>query len=313
MMPRFLGLSAGQRPQEARWQVGLSAKPVFAYAPHTGCVKTVALSHDGQLLASGSTDEHIKLYDLKKRKELGDLLHHQGAVTGLQFHGRTHLLSSSNDGNMCVWRCKDWECLKTLAGHKQSINDLALHPTGRLALTVSRDRTMRTWNMLKGRCAYITRLPAEAIAVVWSPDGTHYVTLGAKKATIYSVQAIEEKCHVDSPYGALHAAAFLTNDLLALGTDDGHLLLATLSDVTASRALQLHPTRIKALQVVPSPFKKDSQWLISAASDGSIKVWDVDTLLKAEDVEEACILSLDTYCRLTCLDAVSLIAPVTEE
>ena len=58
--------------------MSLTLTPVFAYAPHAGCVKSVAMSGNGSLLASGSTDEHVKLYNLRTRRELGDLIQHDG-------------------------------------------------------------------------------------------------------------------------------------------------------------------------------------------------------------------------------------------
>jgi protein MAK11 len=49
----------------------------FTDHSHAGCVKCVAISHKG-VLASGSTDETIRLLDIKRNKELGSLVHHNG-------------------------------------------------------------------------------------------------------------------------------------------------------------------------------------------------------------------------------------------
>ena len=43
-------------------------------------MKTVAVSNKG-VLASGSTDETIRLLNLKKQRELGSLVHHSGIFT----------------------------------------------------------------------------------------------------------------------------------------------------------------------------------------------------------------------------------------
>lgn len=39
------------------------------------------------------------------------------------------------------------------------MNDLAVHPSGKLALSVGHDRTLRIWNLMAGRCAFITQRP----------------------------------------------------------------------------------------------------------------------------------------------------------
>jgi len=49
----------------------------FTDHSHTASVKTVAISTNG-IAASGSSDESIKLFNLRKRVEIGTLLHHKG-------------------------------------------------------------------------------------------------------------------------------------------------------------------------------------------------------------------------------------------
>jgi len=37
-----------------------------------------------------------------------------------------------------------------------AVSFLAVHPSGKLALSVGKDKTLRTWNLVKGRPAYTT-------------------------------------------------------------------------------------------------------------------------------------------------------------
>jgi protein MAK11 len=54
-------------------------KPIFVFPAHISCVKAVAASpQGGRWLASGGTDEIIKVWDLRRKKELGSLQQHQG-------------------------------------------------------------------------------------------------------------------------------------------------------------------------------------------------------------------------------------------
>lgn len=53
--------------------------PVFIFPAHVSCIKAVAASpHGGKWLATGSADEIIKVWDLRRRKEIGGLMHHEG-------------------------------------------------------------------------------------------------------------------------------------------------------------------------------------------------------------------------------------------
>jgi protein MAK11 len=54
-------------------------KPIFAFPAHVSCIKAVASSpQGGKWLATGSADEIIKIWDLRRRKEIGGLMHHEG-------------------------------------------------------------------------------------------------------------------------------------------------------------------------------------------------------------------------------------------
>ncbi|KAJ3510711.1 hypothetical protein NLJ89_g4523 [Agrocybe chaxingu] len=54
-------------------------KPIFIFPAHVSCIKAVAASpQGGKWLATGSADEIIKVWDLRRRKEIGGLMHHEG-------------------------------------------------------------------------------------------------------------------------------------------------------------------------------------------------------------------------------------------
>ena len=71
-----------------------------------------------------------RVYNISKKTELGTLLQHDGTITALQFCGKAHLLSGSEDGMICIWQTVDWVCMKTLVGHKAGINSITVHPSG---------------------------------------------------------------------------------------------------------------------------------------------------------------------------------------
>lgn len=51
-----------------------------------------------------------------------------------------------------------FQCEKTLRGHKGPVLSVSVHPSGKLALSVGKDKTMYTWNLINGRKAYVTSL-----------------------------------------------------------------------------------------------------------------------------------------------------------
>jgi protein MAK11 len=55
-------------------------KPTFIFPAHLSCIKAVAASPGGKWLATGAADEVIKVWDLRRRKEVGGLVQHEGIV-----------------------------------------------------------------------------------------------------------------------------------------------------------------------------------------------------------------------------------------
>ncbi|KJE90571.1 hypothetical protein CAOG_01869 [Capsaspora owczarzaki ATCC 30864] len=280
--------------------IALQLVAKYVYPAHTGCIKAVALG-GGRLLATGSTDETIKLYDIDRKKELGFMIKHEGSITALEFVKDSHLLSASDDGAVCIWRTKDWECLRMMKGHQGPINAIAVHPTGALALTVSKDKHMRTWNLLKGRCAFVTNLKAEFDLVKWAPDGDRYMLITNKTVALYRVEDGEQVLKIECKRRIL-AACFIDNDHLAVGGEEDAISILSLRDGKVLQTIKGHSNRVRGLTVLPHPSNATSVLLVSASSDCFIKVWNVDPAAKnVHQTAKDCLVQEYTGGRLTCL------------
>ena len=66
------------------------------------------------MLALGGFSEIIKLYDLRTKREQGELMEHTGSITFLKFYKTTYVISGSEDGTVIIWRVKDWVPLHKL-------------------------------------------------------------------------------------------------------------------------------------------------------------------------------------------------------
>lgn len=167
--------------------------PVFHFTPHTQSIRCLAQSK--RYLVSGSNDEHIRIYDLQKRKELGTLMKHEGNVTALEFFDSKWLLSAGDDGKIFVWRTSDWEVFGELKGHRDGgINDIAIHPSGKIAISAGNDRTLRLWNLMTCRKASVLKVGRDTPRKVrWSSkesdDAAHFVVGFDKRIQVYSSQS----------------------------------------------------------------------------------------------------------------------------
>jgi protein MAK11 len=60
-------------------RISVNLKPIFIFPAHVSCVKAVSGSPmGGKWLATGSVDEIVKVWDLRRRKEVGGLMRHEG-------------------------------------------------------------------------------------------------------------------------------------------------------------------------------------------------------------------------------------------
>merc|ERR1712168_302443 len=273
-------------------------KPRFTDQGHTGCIKTVSCG--GRYMASGSTDETIRLFDMKKHVEVGTLVEQDGSITSLVFCGTTHMLSGSEDGTICIWKTKSWELEKVMKGHKGAVNSLSVHPSGRLALSVSKDKSIRTWNLLTGRTAFTTGIKEVGEIVSWSPAGDTYAIVVGAKVTIYKIKGVTEPIVYKCDKYIL-AATFINESVLLLAGESEDIILYDIAKKIVVQRLSAHKVRTKDVAVVSHPNEENKLLLFTVASDGNLKAW----LLNENDLgEDACLLSsldMPDSIRPTCL------------
>lgn len=65
---------------------------------------------------------------------------------------------------------------------------ITVHPSGKLALSIGRDKSLKTWNLIKGRSGFITNLKGIADSVGWSTDGNYYAVAIANRLDVYSLE-----------------------------------------------------------------------------------------------------------------------------
>lgn len=157
----------------------------FTNHAHCGSIRSVASS--SKYLVSGSIDEVIHIISMKHRIESGTLVSHTGTITALEFLRSAFLFSASEDGNIGIWNTRKWECDKILRGHKDAVNSLSIHSSGKLLISVSKDKTLRTWNLVKGRCAYIVNLKDVSHQVLWSPSGVYFAVVFNDRIDMYDI------------------------------------------------------------------------------------------------------------------------------
>jgi protein MAK11 len=264
----------------------LAAAPAFALRAHDGCVRAIA--GGGALLATCGSDHTISVYNVRKMREQGKLLQEGGgaALHCLAFFGDTHLVSGGGDGEMCIWRASDWECLLRMKGHKGAIHAIAIHPSGRAALSVAADSKLMLWNLTTGKCNYTTALAVPARMVAWVLDGEAYMYDTRRALVLYALRSgalLHSFAHDNAP--ALSMAA-VGSELLISGDEAGSIRVWSLTSGGCLATAQAHERRVKALAVVQPQYHggaasdaggadtpAEHATFVTASSDGTLSVW----------------------------------------
>ncbi|KAK5577116.1 hypothetical protein RB653_002054 [Dictyostelium firmibasis] len=260
---------------EEGFEVDLQMK--YGYSSHTGCVK--ALASTKNVLVSSSTDETLKVYDLKRGVEFGQLSKHEGFVTSIQFYKNTHMFAGSMDNTISVWRVSDWECLKIMSGAKGAINSISIHPSGKVALSVSKDRRLFLWDLTKGTSAHFLKFKTEGFIVQWSPSGDHYAVVFKDKVVVYNSSNFEELVSLDFNLQVLAIKFFDDNTLMVGGEDKLLTFIDYKNGGKITKQLMGHENRIKGIDTLK--FKGvDKTYVVTISSDGLIIVWNpMETIL----------------------------------
>jgi len=72
-----------------------------------------------------------------------------GTITCIQSF-QNFIISGAEDSVIIIWKSKEWSLLFRLKGHKDSVYDIAIHPTGKILASVGKDRKIILWNLING-------------------------------------------------------------------------------------------------------------------------------------------------------------------
>jgi WD40 repeat protein len=115
---------------------------------HKDVVYALAVNRDGSLLASGSHDGTVRLWDTASWTELA-LLKHGSNTYGLAFSpDGTRLVSGCSDNSIRVWDVQRHAEVAELRGHHAYVHSLAFSPDGTRLVSASGDFTLRVWDTL---------------------------------------------------------------------------------------------------------------------------------------------------------------------
>ncbi|MFN7098079.1 MAG: WD40 repeat domain-containing protein, partial [Gammaproteobacteria bacterium] len=206
------------------WQKGDTIS--HAFTAHDDNIECLAYSDCGQVLASGSHDNTVKLWRKIGPPEI--LIGHEKAIMCLLYlSDYREFVSGSMDKTIRLWREGDSEAYKVLSGHKSWVNCLAYSEKSQEIASGSTDGTIRLWR--KAEDSSYQELTGHKNAIcclAYSPNGKHLASGSDDKTIRIWSQDRKKPQTLAGHYSTVRCLAYSSSgDKLASGSADGTVRL----------------------------------------------------------------------------------------
>lgn len=245
---------------------------VKALAGATAPVISVSPAPNNLLIAGGTADNRLMIWNAADAAVLGQSIAHNGPVNGVAFHPQsTQLLSAGGDGLIKLW------AIPPIAGktvpHPDAVTSAQVSADGKRLITGSADKNLRTWSLanfqLERQYAGHTS-PVTAVAL--SANGATLASGGADETIRFWNQTNGQQADIIGG----HAATVTSLSFNPAGTqllsssEDGTIKLWALPRV-APKAM-VHPDQVTSAALSP-----DGGKLLTGCTDKQARLWNVAT------------------------------------
>lgn len=257
---------------------------------HLGPVTSVDFSPDGKLIASGSTDTSVKIWDATTGQEMRTLWGDSGEISSVAFDPKgSRFVSASITGAIKVWDVTVGKEILTLAGHSSSVTSASFSPDGKRIISSAigriissaiggrkkvrfdKDDTIKLWDATTGEHLQTFVGHTDAVEqVTFSPDGTKIASASSDSTVkLWDVGTGQVKHTLEGGAGAVRSVAFSPDGMrIATGGND-----VKLWDVNSGEAVRTHTG--SSASVASLDFSPDGRLITFANSDGTMSLLDL--------------------------------------
>ena len=250
--------------------VEVSEHQIAILEGHNDRVTSLAYSPDGTILASGSYDRTIRLWDMAAKEEIAPMEGHRRLVTSVAFSPDGTTLASGS-ASIRLWDVAAREEIATLEGHSDWVSSVAFSPDG--TTLASGSASIRLWDVAaREEIATLEGHSDWVFSVVFSPDGTT-LAFGSRDGTVrlWDVAAREEIATLQGHSDWVYSVVFSPDgSTLASGSRDRTIKLW---DVVAREEIATLEGR--SYEVNSVVFSPDGTTLAFGSAERLVGLWDV--------------------------------------
>jgi WD40 repeat protein len=276
-----MGAKFRDRQKPASQTIGAPAwnfdATLVGHAGLFAAVNAVTFNSEGNILASGSDDTTVRLWDVLTGAELSILRGHTHPVKTVIFHPHhPHILASAgSDRTIKLWDIRENQEILTLTGHTHHVNAIAFSPDGKILASGSADKTIKLWNSETGEL--ISTLTGHSLAVnaiAFCPISPILVSVSTDSTVkVWDLETLTVIKTLPQHVRPVKAIAFCGDlKLLATGGEDRIIYIWDTEHWQLIRSLSGHSWDVAALTFSSMP-----EILISGSWDKTVKLWQIET------------------------------------
>lgn len=256
---------------------GESATPsaMRTLGSHTATVLSVAAGTTSPLVASGSYDNTVKLWNRNNSEDVRSLPH-EGRVNDLVFTTDTQrLITGSGSGNISLWDVPSGDLITTLSGNSGRITSVGLSLDDTVLAVGSEDGAIKTWILEPGdEVASPNTLEAigpKVNAIAFHPIDPNLLFSGDQEGVVrvWDLARQENILTLEDNVDRLVSLSVNNNGYVAGGSYDATIRIWNVESGKLTHLLKGHDFVVSDVA-----FSPDGKLLASASYDESIKIWD---------------------------------------
>ena len=240
---------------------------------HHGTVWSIALSPDGQNIASESDDRSIMVWNIKEEKPILTLTNHQESIYKVTYspNGK-YLASASKDKTIKIWDLIQKVVNLTLYGHLQDVWSVKFIKGGEYLISVSNDKTARVWDITKKSFQELHGHAGSILSLAVSPDEKYFATGSSDRLVkIWNIREMREEISFSGHEDAVSSVNFHYS---------GKFLVSSSDDCTI-KVWNIYERReeyfIAGFLANAIAYSRDGKYLAGAGHNGVLKMWVIES------------------------------------
>lgn len=249
----------------------LEGKIIKTLTGYTHAIANIAFDSVGEMLASGSDDNTIKLWQLRECREPATLVGHTNWVTCVAFQPKGNMLASASaDNTIRLWSVAGRCQIHVFNDHTAAVYSVVFDPSGEILASTGADGTIRLWSVKEHNKSILHVLPTGHVpTLAFHPSGDILASGTLDNIHLWSVAEAEPRELASLDVKDTNCLAFtLKGDVLASTGSATSIQLWSVTDYRQLAVLAGHSSHVADIA-----FDARGEVLLSGAVDGTIRSW----------------------------------------